>query len=131
VESGEYLVKGDWVSFPISAIGIKSGTYPLVFRHRGRTHTVTWKLVVNGNQITGTMIADCCPGPRVDPLRGSISGDRVIINRDCSGQGWKGPCHQVYDGALSTGSNVIRGSFSGTGSAPDIVWTVDLSSRTN
>jgi hypothetical protein len=110
-------------------VKLASGTYRVEVKNSYRTHVMSWKLEVSGDQISGTLESDCCPGPRVDSLRGSINGDRVVIERDCSGQGMKGECHQVYHGTIGDGA--VRGSFTGTGSAPNNFWTLNLGSRSN
>jgi WSC domain. len=98
---------------------LSSGTYQVAADNAGTIHNSTWTLQVSGNQITGTSQWDCCPGPRVDALTGRIEGNRVIIERDCSGQGWEGECRQVYDGTI--GGGTIEGSWSGTGARPSLM----------
>jgi hypothetical protein len=100
-----------------------SGAYQVQVRNSGTIHRAVWRLQVSGNQITGT--SDW--GTRVDTIQGYIQGNRVVIQRDCRGQGFTGECRQVYNGVI--GNGVIQGSFSGTGAAPGNVWTLNLSSR--
>jgi hypothetical protein len=73
-------------------------------------HVSTWTLEVDEDQITGTSEWDCCPGHRIDPLKGQIKdGNNVIIERDCKGQGWEGSCYQVYSGIIK--DDTITGSY--------------------
>lgn len=102
-----------------------SGVYRVQVRNSGTVHDAIWRLQVSGNQITGASEW----GARVDPMRGYIQGNRVVIQRDCRGQGASGACQQVYDGVI--GNGVIQGSFSGTGAAPGNVWTLYLGASTN
>lgn len=84
----------------------------------------SWALKVTGDQIVGTSHWDCCPAVRVDSLKGHIEGDQVIIERDCSGQGFDGECHQAYIGKLN--GNTITGPAQGTGLPPTSTWTLHL-----
>lgn len=86
-----------------------SGTYHVSTPCMGVTYQSVWRLNVTGGRISGKSEWTCCPGPRIDPMKGRISGDTVVIERDCTGQGQKGPCHQVYTGKLN--GDVIEGSF--------------------
>jgi hypothetical protein len=71
----------------------------------------TWRLNVNGADITGISEWPCCPGPRQDPLNGQILDNSVTITRDCSGQGWPQYCLQTYVGTIK-GDQII-GTWSG------------------
>ncbi len=108
-----------------SAQTLGSGAYQVQVRNSGTIHPAVWRLQVSGNQITGMSEW----GTRTDPMRGYIEGNRVVIQRDCRGQGINGPCQQVYTGVI--GNGVIQGSFSGTGAAPNNVWTLSLGTPTN
>lgn len=101
-----------------------SGTYKVENTNSGTTYVSTWTLEVSGNQITGTSDWPCCPGRRLDPLRGSVAGNRVTIARDCRGQGYVGECRQEFVGTIVSG--VVQGKASGTGAAPNNVWTLYL-----
>jgi hypothetical protein len=103
---------------------LSSGSYQVQVHNSGTIHRAVWRLQVSGNQITGT--SDW--GTRVDPLQGYIESNRVIIQRDCRGQGFTGECRQVYNGGFRNG--VIQGSFSGTGAAPYNFWTLYLGGST-
>jgi hypothetical protein len=105
---------------------LQSGTYEVDVSSGGRQHHSTWTLDVLNGVITGNSGWDCCPGPRVDPLSGAIAGNEVNIVRDCSGQGFEGPCTQTYHGRVE--GNVIRGTITGTGIPPSgATWTLYLS----
>ena len=103
-----------------------SGTYHVV-TSSGIIANSYWTLEISGNQITSSSFSvwDCCPGTRTDPLTGWIEGDKVTIERECSGQGWEGPCHQTYTGSIQ--GNVIVGEINGTGMpAGGGTWTLYL-----
>lgn len=101
-----------------------SGTYD-VLAHPWRSQ---WRLNVNGGSINGRSQWSCCPGPRVDPMKGQLSGDTVSIERDCTGQGNNQPCRQVYSGQLD--GNTIRGNYTYNGS-PAGTWVLYLDSRSD
>ena len=82
----------------------------------------TWNIQVVNGRITGTSEWTCCPGPRVDQLRGHFQGDTVVIERDCSGQNWSGACTQVYTGRLVNGR--IEGTCQGTGIPTPRKWVM-------
>ncbi|NCA82017.1 MAG: PASTA domain-containing protein [Opitutae bacterium] len=90
-------------------------------------YSSTWQLQVVNGRINGLSKWTCCPGPRNDPLTGRIDGNTVTLTRDCTGQGYSGPCSQIYTGTLKNG--VIEGSFTLNG--PTIgTWKLYLDSRT-
>jgi len=72
-------------------------------------YSSTWQLQIVNGRITGMSKWTCCPSPRNDPLTGHIDGNAVTITRDCTGQGYSGPCSQIYSGKLN--GDVIEGSF--------------------
>jgi hypothetical protein len=82
----------------------------------------TWRIQVVNGRITGTSEWTCCPGPRVDQLRGTFQGDTVVIERDCSGQNWSGSCTQVFTGRLVNGR--IEGTCQGTGIPTPHKWVM-------
>lgn len=85
---------------------LSSGTYR-VDQALGSTHFPgTFDLTVTGNQITGTGNWSCCPGPRHDPLTGTVNGTHVVIMRDCTGQGYVGECKQQLTGTLVASGRV-------------------------
>ncbi len=92
-----------------------SGTYRVEHRLGGSLFRSTWKLRINRGHISGTSQWPCCPGPRTDAMVGTVSGDRVVVKRDCSGQGWNGRCEQTFSGRIK--GDRIEGSASGTGLA--------------
>lgn len=93
---------------------LRSGTYRVeTTAEDGQRYASTWRLRVEKNRIKGESEWDCCPGHRIDPLVGRIEGDRVIIERQCHGQGLRDRCHQVYEGRIH--GNVIEGSFTHNG----------------
>jgi hypothetical protein len=93
---------------------ISSGTYRVdTVAEDGQRYSSTWRLWVEGNRIKGESDWDCCPGRRTDPLKGRIEQGRVIIERECSGQGLRDHCYQVYAGVAQ--GNVIEGSFTYNG----------------
>lgn len=95
---------------------LRSGVYDVV----ASGFKSMWTLTVRGNVITGTSSWTCCPGNRTDPLTGRIVGGTVEITRTCTGQGFTGPCTQVYRGTRS--GNTISGTWTGTsGPGP---WTM-------
>ncbi len=99
---------------------LRSGTYHIT---QGQWQS-TWKITVVNGSITGTSEWTCCPGHRVDPLRGKIEGNRVIIERDCSKQGYGSVCKQTYVGYFNNGK--ISGPCSGTGLTNGSTWTMVL-----
>jgi hypothetical protein len=84
---------------------LDSGSYQTVQTYAGRTYRSTWRLKVTPGisnwLITGISEWDCCPGRRLDPLRGTIGeGGTVEVTRDCTDQGNPEPCKQVFPGLL-------------------------------
>ncbi len=96
----------------VTAPPLDSGTYHTEATW-GKTWLSAWTLKVSGSLISGYSKWTCCPGPRTDPLKGRISGSRVIIERNCTGQGNSGPCLQVYSGELKGG--MITGTWAHNG----------------
>jgi hypothetical protein len=88
---------------------LKSGTYNVLTSIFGQSFPGIWEVTVNGSSITGLSKWNCCPGPRKDAIKGSINGNTVAITRNCTGQGEKGPCKQVYTGEI--GNSGISGEF--------------------
>ncbi len=81
--------------------------------------TSLWNVTVTAaGDITGTSVWVCCPGPRIDALSGKVTGTQVVVNRDCSGFGFEGPCTQVFTGTVGADGQV-RGTWSGTGASPE------------
>ncbi|WP_457575620.1 PGAP1-like alpha/beta domain-containing protein [Desulfomarina sp.] len=103
---------------------LTSGSYRVDHQIGGTTWHSTWKLKVINSRITGTSQWACCPHKRVDPMTGIISADSVTITRDCSGQGYKGPCSQTYRGKLKNGR--IEGEATGTGLGLKNHWVLYL-----
>ena len=102
---------------------LPSGTYS-VQTFGGREWRSDWTLSVQGSQVGGSSKWVCCPGPRNDPLQGMLQGEFLIITRDCSGQGYQGPCRQVYTGQrVNTGE--VKGSFTLNGRKAGN-WTLHL-----
>jgi len=103
-----------------------SGTYRVSAPSSGVAYQSVWRLKVSNGRISGKSKWTCCPGPRIDPMKGRISRNTVTIERDCTGQGQKGPCHQVYTGKLN--GDVIEGTF--TLNRKKIgTWTLYLNSK--
>jgi hypothetical protein len=105
--------------------GLASGTYQTIQTYAGRTYRSTWRLRVTPGiskwLVTGISEWDCCPGRRLDPLRGTIGeGGTVEISRDCTGQGSPEPCKQVFRGYFS--EKTVRGTWSGNGRSG--TWTL-------
>ncbi|MCB1439602.1 MAG: sel1 repeat family protein [Nitratireductor sp.] len=92
---------------------LASGRYRVDTSVNGASYPSEWSLIIDNGRITGTSEWSCCPGPRIDPLAGFVSGNKVMIERDCSGQGHVGPCKQTYDGSIMNGR--LEGTFTGTG----------------
>ena len=98
---------------------LKSGTYVVIVSWpegvvKAGSRNSTWNLTVTGSQVTGNSHWDCCPGERNDPVQGTITADKVILQRDCSGQGFQGACSQTYTGFLDPTYNMITGPVAGT-----------------
>ena len=97
--------------FPLPTL--RTGSYVVDVKVADTAYHTTWDLQVKGGRIRGISHWICCPGPRHDALRGTFSGRKVTIQRDCSGQGWKGGCVQTYTGVIK--GNRIEGTGTGTG----------------
>ncbi|NOY21929.1 MAG: hypothetical protein GXO70_00250 [Acidobacteria bacterium] len=107
---------------------LKSGKYKVETRVNGTLYDSAWTLLVRNGKITGTSTWPCCPGPRTDAMKGKVTGNTVVIKRDCSGQGWNGGCIQTYTGKMN--GNRIEGTATGTGLAGyKTTWTLFLDSR--
>jgi len=102
-----------------------SGTYRVTQGH----WESTWRVRVVNGRITGTSEWTCCPGHRIDPIRGSVSGNIVIMERNCSGQGWNGPCRQIFRGKIK--GNRIMGTCTGTGLGGGSPWVLYLNGGSN
>ncbi|MCB2190782.1 MAG: hypothetical protein KQI62_04410 [Deltaproteobacteria bacterium] len=83
-----------------------------------------WTISVQGDQVTGTSKWPCCPGARLDPIKGIVWGDSLSITRDCTGQGHRGPCSQVYTGQR-VDSREVKGFFTHNGSKAG-TWVMQL-----
>ena len=92
----------------------RSGAYKAVVTNAGIVYHSTWTLMVSAGRVTGTSTWTCCPGKRTDPLSGTVNGNRVVIRRDCSKQGYVGPCSQTYTGTVNA-KGVASGTWAGTG----------------
>ena len=100
-----------------------SGIYRV---EQGRNKSI-WRLHVSNGRISGTSEWSCCPGHRIDTMKGTISGNKVVIERDCSGQGWSGACRQTYRGTIK--SDRIAGFCSGTGLTAGDTWVLYLDTK--
>ena len=104
------------VALPAGAAtaSFSTGSYAVTVTDGGTVYTATWDVTVTDGVITGLSYWSCCPGPRVDPLKGTVSGSEVTIHRDCSAQGQTACVDQKYVGMVSdTGS--VKGTWSGDG----------------
>ena len=102
-----------------------SGTYRVTQGH----WESTWRVRVVNGRITGTSEWTCCPGHRIDPIRGNVSGNTVVMERNCSGQGWNGPCRQIFRGEIK--NNRIMGTCTGTGLGGGSSWILYLNGGSN
>jgi uncharacterized caspase-like protein len=93
-----------------------SGKYDVVASGYVSTFTVT----ATGASFAGSSQWTCCPGPRMDPIRGSVQNGKISFIRDCTGQGYPGECKQAYTGSLMDGA--ASGQWSGTGGGGS--WTM-------
>jgi hypothetical protein len=84
---------------PPAAATLPSGTYR-VESVAGDRWVGTLRITVSGTRIQGQSEWDCCPGHRVDALSGTLTGNRIRWTRNCSGQGFNGPCDQVFEGVI-------------------------------
>jgi hypothetical protein len=83
----------------------------------------TWTLKVKGSAITGLSHWTCCPGPRADPVDGSVAGSKVTIHRDCSAQGQTACVRQTFvvnivANPKNPAIGTLSGTWSGDGAAP-------------
>ena len=105
--------------------GLKSGQYKVKVWVGGTLYNSTWFIKVENGNITGLSKWPCCPN---DPLRGKLTGDTVMIQRDCAGQGWNRGRIQTYTGTLN--GNRIQGTATGTGlTGYKTTWTLFLDSE--
>lgn len=100
-----------------------SGTYPVVVHTGSLVFRGTWTLKVKGSAITGLSHWTCCPGPRADPVDGSVAGSKVTIHRDCSAQGQTACVRQTFVGNIvanpkNPAIGTLSGTWSGDGAAP-------------
>jgi hypothetical protein len=82
-----------------------SGTYRGTMQYGGTSWTTIWRLQFAGDKVTGTAE---WKGPHTrsgvrDPMDGFVDGDRLVVNRDCSGQ-IDAECVTVFEGTFSDGS---------------------------
>lgn len=98
----------------VEAASLNSGTYPVDVYQGDRTYKTNWMLRVEGQTISGMSDWKGLYGLReyVQPLKGSITDNRVTITRNCS-EPELISCNQTYSGTIS--NNQIEGSWSGTG----------------
>ena len=91
-----------------------SGTYRATVADGTPIYHATWNISVSSKgKISGKSHWSCCPGPRIDPLTGHVSGVHVVIVRHCTKQG-AGYCLQTFTGTVGTGGTV-KGHWTGTG----------------
>lgn len=98
---------------PSTFTTLRTGTYNVDANVGGTVYHSTWDIRVQNGQVTGVSHWSCCPGPRQDPLRGTVTASSIRIQRDCSGQRWNGGCIQTYTGTRK--GNRIEGTATGTG----------------
>ncbi|NOZ13037.1 MAG: hypothetical protein GXO69_05240 [Acidobacteria bacterium] len=112
----------------IARLNLKTGKYNVKVYIDNTLYTSVWTLRIRKGKITGMSSWSCCPRPRTDAMRGKIAENRVVIRRDCSGQGWNGGCVQIYTGKIK--GNRIEGTATGTGlRGHKTTWVLDLKSR--
>jgi hypothetical protein len=92
---------------------LPSGTYRIETAASGGQWIGTLRITVSGSRIQGQSEWDCCPGRRVDPLSGALTGNRIRFTRICTGQGFNQPCDQVYEGVIEDKS--AHGTFTMNG----------------
>ena len=90
-----------------------TGTYKAVVMSRGSAYQSMWTVTVKAGRISGLSTWACCPGKRIDPLTGTVTGSRVVIHRDCSGQGMPADCRQTLTGTVKT-NGIVSGTWSGS-----------------
>ena len=95
---------------------LRSGTYRLE-AVGGDRWGATLRVTVSGTEIRGQSEWECCPGPRIDPLAGSLVGNRIRFTRICTGQGFNQPCSQIFDGVIedkkASGTFTMNGAPAG------------------
>jgi hypothetical protein len=88
---------------------LPSGTYRIETVGGGGQWIGTLRITVSGSQIQGQSEWECCPGSRVDPLSGTLTGNRIRFTRNCTGQGFNQPCDEVFEGVIE--DNMAHGTF--------------------
>lgn len=106
---------------------LRSGSYAI--EHRNAAGAVAFRgnvlISVNRDTFSGQMQWPCCPGPRVDPmLNGRIANGQISFVRDCTGQGYPGPCRQNYSGTIAGSTVYGRATGTGLGGAPGLEWSM-------
>jgi hypothetical protein len=96
--------------------GLASGKYDVVASGYASTFIIT----ATGATFSGSSRWTCCPGPRLDPIQGSVQNGKISFIRDCTGQGYSGECKQAYIGTIS--EDGASGQWSGTGGGGS--WTM-------
>ena len=92
---------------------VRTGTYKATVNDSSVVYHATWTVTVTAGRIKGLSHWTCCPGKRTDPLTGTIKGNRVVIVRNCTGQGAPA-CSQTYTGNVASNGSV-RGTWAGSG----------------
>lgn len=118
---------GPAASHAAATRALRSGKYQVVVHNGEFVFKGTFALKVTGNTIKGSSHWTCCPGPRTDPLHGSVAGSKVTIHRDCSSQGQTACVSQAFVGTIvaSHGSITVSGTWSGDGAAKsNNTWTM-------
>lgn len=110
-------------SFAAQPGQLASGTYAVTVHNGGTVYRGTMTLQVKGSVITGSSRWTCCPGARVDPLSGTVTGSTVTIRRDCRGQGQTACRLQTFVGRIVTdpkdpAAGTLSGGWSGDGMGP-------------
>jgi len=117
----EYIDPGGQAAMPPSSADPKScqASYEATVYTGGNHATSTWTLRSNNGTLSGTSKWSCCPGPRVDALKGSVRHNQLTLERECGGNGQPAGCIQVY---MATMDGSITGTWSGSlaGSANNI-----------
>jgi hypothetical protein len=90
-----------------------TGTYKAVAMSRGTAYPGTWTVTVKAGRINGQSAWTCCPGKRVDPVSGTVKGTRVVILRNCAGQGMPANCRQTYTGTVKA-NGTVSGTWAGS-----------------
>jgi Caspase domain len=95
---------------------LPSGKYDVVASCYASTFTIT----ATGPTFSGSSQWTCCPGPRLDPIRGSVQNGKITFIHDCNGQGSLIECKQTYVGSMM--DDGASGQWSGTGGSGS--WTM-------